>query len=479
MGRRRAEREREDARLIGFVARENAGDCAGVHHGDAVAHAEDFGHLGRDHDNRHAALGQIDHEAVDLGFGADIDALSGLVEDENGGRDVEPAGERDLLLIAAGERAGLGVDRRGFDLEAIDVDGGDVIFGSGVDEAAGADRRERGHGDVGADGHLEDDAVLAAILGDVADSEADGVSGSRDADRRAVEEDFAAIGGSDAEEGLCEFGASGADEAGDAEDFAAADGEGNIVEAGGGAGEIARFEDRLPDGDRALGEDSGNFAADHELDEFGAIDLSHGAGGDVAAVAKDGDAVADFEDFIEAVGDVDDAGAGGAQVGNDAEETLGFALGEGGGGFVEDEDFGVRTDGLGDLDDLLFRHAEGGDEAGGVDVGAGAFEQIAGLARALFPIDAAEEAGRLEREGDVFGDGEVREERGLLIDGGDAESARDGRGVVRDGLAEDGERAGIGGDGAGHDLDEGGFAGPVFADERVDFARAEFEGDVF
>ena len=111
----------EQILLRGVFARDDACDFAAAHDRDAVAHAENLGQLRRDHDDGEAALGEIDDELVDFGFRADVDALGGLVEDENFGLRGEPAGQRDLLLIAAGERAGFGVNGGRLHLQLFDV----------------------------------------------------------------------------------------------------------------------------------------------------------------------------------------------------------------------------------------------------------------------------------------------------------------------------------------------------------------------
>src|SRR5271154_1673040 len=49
-----AQRQRQEIFLRGFRAREYACDCACMHHGDAIAHSQNFRQLRRDHDNRHS-----------------------------------------------------------------------------------------------------------------------------------------------------------------------------------------------------------------------------------------------------------------------------------------------------------------------------------------------------------------------------------------------------------------------------------------
>ena len=52
--------------------------------------------------------GQVVDDAVDVLLGADVDAAGGVVEEEDVGIAQQPAGEQDLLLVAAAE----GADRR-------------------------------------------------------------------------------------------------------------------------------------------------------------------------------------------------------------------------------------------------------------------------------------------------------------------------------------------------------------------------------
>ena len=58
------------------------------------------------------SLDEVVDQAVDLDLGADVDAAGRLVEDEDARLRLEPFREHDLLLVAAGERAGLRRDRR-------------------------------------------------------------------------------------------------------------------------------------------------------------------------------------------------------------------------------------------------------------------------------------------------------------------------------------------------------------------------------
>ena len=73
---------------------------------------------------------------------------------------------------------------------------------------------------------------------------------------------------------------------------------------------------------------------------------------DILAIAQHGDAVGQFEDFVEAVADVDDADATFAQQAHDAEQLLDIAFSEGGGRFVHDQDLRVERERFGDFHPL-------------------------------------------------------------------------------------------------------------------------------
>ena len=53
----------------------------------------------------HAVGGQVGHQPVHLGLGADVDAAGRLVDDEHPRAGGQPLGQHDLLLVAAGQRA--------------------------------------------------------------------------------------------------------------------------------------------------------------------------------------------------------------------------------------------------------------------------------------------------------------------------------------------------------------------------------------
>ena len=99
-------------------------------------------------------------------------------------------------------------------------------------------------------------------------------------------------------------------------------------------------------------------AADHQRDQPVDGHLGLGRAADDMAVAQHGDVVAQAHHVAQDVADVDDADAARPQPADLREQALGLARGERGGGLVEDDDPGVGTQRLGDLDQLPLALAE-------------------------------------------------------------------------------------------------------------------------
>ena len=126
--------------------------------------------------------GQLAHQAVDLGLGAHVDALRRLVEDQHRGLRRQPARERHLLLVAAGEvcrpacraTAAL-IAKRSTNVPA------SAPLPRRVEERPARRRAQDGERGVRGHRHLEDHAVAPAVLGDVGDAERDGLRGRVDA----------------------------------------------------------------------------------------------------------------------------------------------------------------------------------------------------------------------------------------------------------------------------------------------------------
>jgi hypothetical protein len=155
-------------------------------------------------------------------------------------------------------------------------------------------------------------------------------------------------------------------------------------------------------------------AADHERCEFG-VRRRRGCLAHDLSEADDGDAVGDFADLSQFVGDEDDRRAGFPELPHDDHEFVGLLRGEDRGRLVEDEDFGVPGQRLDDLDPLLHSDGEVFDERIGVDVKSEAGGDLAHLRAGRLQVELAGEGGLFVAEHDVLGDGEDGDQHEVLV----------------------------------------------------------------
>jgi len=226
-------RQSEDGLGGGGGAGELAGDAAAAHHEDAVGEAEELGELGGDEQDALACGGEFAQEGVDFGLGADVDAARGFVDDEQARVGEEPARDEELLLVAAGEGRGGGVRAAPLEMHPRAEIRGGLAFVLGRHGEAHPEARIVREGDVPRAGKPRAEPGPRTVLGEVADAGGDGFRRAADAERAAAEEHLAGEERVDAEDRLGRLAAAGADESGEADDLAFADGEGDVVHAGG------------------------------------------------------------------------------------------------------------------------------------------------------------------------------------------------------------------------------------------------------
>jgi hypothetical protein len=279
----------------------------------------------------------------------------------------------------------------------------------------------------------------------------------------------------DAEHRPGDLAAAGAHQPGQRHDLAGAHLEGHVVEDT-GAVQPLDLEDRGADVGRGLREQVAHLAADHQRDDLVDVGLGGGPGGDVLPVAHDRDRVAEREHLVEPVRDEHQGTALVTQAACDGEQPLDLDPAQRGGRLVHDQDPGVERDGLGDLDDLLVRDREAQRLAPRVDVHPEAGEESLRLGVHRAAVDAPAGPEQLTAHEDVLGDREVGEERRLLVDHRDAGGLRLRGAREVGGLAVEQHLAGVQAVHAGHDLDQGGLAGAVLPDERVDRPALDDEG---
>src|SRR5690606_10822220 len=161
-------------------------------------------------------------------------------------------------------------------------------------------------------GELHDQALLAAILGDEGQPGLDGGGRVAAAQRSAVDVHLAAVVAVDAEDRPDDLTAAGADESREGDDLAAVHGEADVGE-GTVPGQVAHLQARFAYLGGLLGEERRHLATDHATYDLVDGDFVDWVRADPAAVAHDGDALAEREDLVEAVRDEQHRGAGVAQ----------------------------------------------------------------------------------------------------------------------------------------------------------------------
>ncbi|CAM5711800.1 hypothetical protein SBADM41S_04385 [Streptomyces badius] len=186
--------------------------------------------------------------------------------------------------------------------------------------------------------------------------------------------------------------------------------------------------------------------------------------------------------MVRVVRDEDHAEAGVAGGRHVLQDHAGLLDAEGGGGLVQDEDLGTEVDGAGDGHALALTAGQGADglvDVAQVDAHAEQFGtgRLAHLAD-VEALEGADARRRLGAEEEVPPDRHQGDDGEVLVDGGDAPVqgvARVGEGGL---LALDEEASGVVTVQPCDDLDEGGLAGAVVAEDAGDLARVDLQRDV-
>jgi hypothetical protein len=186
-----------------------------------------------------------------------------------------------------------------------------------------------------------------------------------------------------------------------------------------------------------------------------------------AAVAQDGDAIAQAEHVGQPVRHVDDRHAGARQVAEDVEQMVSFRRRQRRRRLVEREQAAVERERAGDLEQLAMRDRQRLHRRVRRDRQLETREQIAGARAHVGLAKPAEAAGDLPPREDVRGGRQVGEGEHLLVHESDAARQRIARARERDRRAAERDLAAVGAQAAREDVEQRRFPGAVLADDSV------------
>ena len=200
---------------------------------------------------------------------------------------------------------------------------------------------------------------------------------------------------------------------------------------------------------------------------------------DRATIAQDGDLIGNLADFVELVGDDERGHPLLAELHQKRQQCIGIRFVQRSRRLVEDQQLDLLRQRLGDFDELLLADADIRDARRRRVLQAHLRQQLFRPRKGLGPMDHAL-VGDLVAEEDVFGNRQERHESQFLVNDDDAEflAVRNPAEPTDLAVVKDVAVIGSGGIDATQNLHQRGFAGAVFADQRVDLALAHLEADI-
>src|SRR6185312_2698423 len=326
------------------------------------------------------------------------------------------------------------------------------------------------------DGHRKNEAELTAVFGDVGNAEAHAFARRSDGDGFAADEDGSGGRRFYAKEGKPHFRAPGADQAREAQHFAAMEYEADAFKSP-AAAKIDNGQKGIPPRRGGPRFQHAQFASNHVGDRALRRRLVAANCRDQPSVPKDSHPVRDLEHLLQTVAHKKNGDALFLQVANEAEQLLNFMGGKRSRRLVHDQHANVHGDRLGDLNRLLGGESKPARRASNVESDAELGENRLGFDEHPAPVDDAPAIPVTDEY--VLGDVEVGKQEGFLIDRRHAETLRLGGAPDRDGPPAQKDLPAIGLMHAGHDLDQRRLPGPVLAEQGMDLARMKGQRNVF
>src|SRR5215208_985133 len=312
-----------------------------MHDDDTIAHLEDLREIGGDQQDADSRAGKFDHQSVDLGFGTNIDSLRWLVKDQHLWARFQPSGDHDALLIAAAEERHLTIHVRRADTKPLDIRFGGPALRTEAEESEALAAKEVGQSDVLGHWQTHDQPLLLAVFRGQSDAAGDCLTRMARVQQPALEEDRAPVIAVGAKDGSCELAAAGPDESRQTQNLTPVQGERDVTQNTLHV-QVIDLQDGGSDWHLLLAEQLAHLASDHHRDDLIQPRLRDRLRANYAPVPHHRNPVGDRENLLQPVGDIDHRDVPLLEPVNDLEQNGGFALGEGGGRFVEDDDPGLR-----------------------------------------------------------------------------------------------------------------------------------------
>ncbi|ERM03225.1 hypothetical protein Q644_12475 [Brucella intermedia 229E] len=220
------------------------------------------------------------------------------------------------------------------------------------------------------------------------------------------------------------------------------------------------------------------FLAGHGACDRRLVEIGNRAFGNFPAVAEDGQPFAYFQHLAHLVADEEHRDALRLNIAHDPEQRVHLMPRQCGCRFVHDDEPGVGHDGARNRHDLLAGSGQAVHIRIEVDADAKPVQCLLRQFAHPLPVDALAAFDQKSIDGQIFGNGQVPEQREILIDHLDAMMNRLDGIELADRFAVDQYLAVFRRVDARHDLDDGRFAGAVLACQTVDFAGLDGKGNV-
>src|ERR1700733_3663139 len=217
-----------DRSLRGFSSREGRRDPPATEDNDSIRKAENFLQVGGDQHDRHPICDKAFDRRVNLLLRTDVNAASGLIQDEDPRLDGERPTDQHLLLVPAAQRAYLHARTCEPDVQSLHHISRVTGLGRQTENSPTGEPTQIRDCGVLTDGAIEKQALRLAVLRNIGDSEPGGCVRAPYSHRPAKHLDRSRDGTAKADDRARQLRASSPHKTGQADNLALADRQSNI-----------------------------------------------------------------------------------------------------------------------------------------------------------------------------------------------------------------------------------------------------------